>query len=816
MAGESEFGDMNVQSQTSPADPDRQLPARPTRRARRSAFYVGLVIVVLSLLSGLATGLILTGLTPIVPKTNVVLTALLINAVLIVAMIGVIAWQITGLWRARRRQAAGSRLHVKIVGLFSIIAVLPAVILAIFASITLDRGLDHWFSTRTKTIIKNSLGVAEAYLQEHGHVLRTDAEAMTRDLDAAQNLAELKELKLSQQAGLRDIAMAYLIDENAEIVATAVQSSNFKYVPPPKSAMTEARLGHIVGIAPGRRNRVAAIKKLRTFPRLYLYVARPVSPVVTRHLRRTQAAVTQYSKLEEGRTGVQIAFGIMYLMIAITMLLAAVWIGLWFAGGLVAPIRHLISAAHRVSEGDLSSEVPIQRGEGDLVQLSATFNRMTSQLRIQRDELVSTNEQLSERRRFMEAVLSGVSAGVLGLDPQGEITITNPSSEALLERDRAELIARPVPRAIPEFGELFAAIESENFKDRVQGQVTLSAKSGERNLAVQITRERGGAVDYGFVVTFDDITELVSAQRISAWADVARRIAHEIKNPLTPIQLSAERLRRKYADSITGDREVFDRCTETIIRRVGDIGRMVDEFSSFARMPEPMMEPHDLCETVREVAFLFQSSHPEMTYNVRLPESPVVAQCDGRLVNQALTNLVKNATEAIAPLLESDDKPDGYAGRIDIVLSVRDDEATIKVIDNGCGLPKKNRRRLVEPYMTTRAKGTGIGLAVVQKVAEQHGGRLRLEDAPEAFDGRRGACIRMRLPLKSSQPADRADGGQAAAGKGGKTDTGETIERVEETGKAGRTNKSGRKSKSKKPAAKVAASRRRGRSAAKA
>ncbi|MEE9588645.1 MAG: PAS domain-containing sensor histidine kinase [Hyphomicrobiaceae bacterium] len=725
---------------------------KPT--VNRRAFYIGLCIVIASLLSGLATGLILTGLSPIVPSNSVVLTTLFINLILIVAMVGVIAWQLTGLWRARQQQAAGSRLHARIVGLFSVIAVVPAIVLAIFASISLDRGLDHWFSKRTKTIIENSLGVTQAYVQEHGQILRTDSLAMARDLDAASSLQEVKQLRLSQQAGLRGIPLAYLLDGTGKPVATAAQSAGLEFLAPPKGAMKEAASGHAVSIEPGSSNRVAAIKKLESFPGLYLYVARLVEPKVIRHLRRTQEGVAEYAELERRRAGIQIAFGLMYVMIALTMLLAAVWIGLWFSSGLVAPIRRLIGAAQQVSEGELTVQVPLRRGEGDLGQLSTAFNRMTSQLRLQRDELVTTNSQLRERRRFIEAVLSGVSAGVVGLDKHGKVTLANPSAEELLGHSRTELVDHSLAETVPELAELVASAEAQVRRDRYQDQVHITVDGAEHILAVQVTREQAGDEDDGFVITFDDITELVTAQRTSAWADVARRIAHEIKNPLTPIQLSAERLRRKYGDAITSDREVFDRCTETIIRQVGDIGRMVDEFSSFARMPDPVMEVHDITEIAREVVFLIQVAHPDIHFEVNAPDQRLMVNCDRRLISQGLTNLVKNATEAIAAVLESDETPPDYKGHVEMRLSVHDGWVDIRVIDNGCGLPKKNRRRLVEPYMTTRAKGTGIGLAVVQKLTEQHGGRLYLEDAPTTVNGKRGACIRVTIPLLSDELAE--------------------------------------------------------------
>ncbi len=721
------------------------------RAVNRRAFQVGLCIVVASLISGLATGLILTGLSPVVPSNLVVFTTLSVNLVLIVAMIWVIAWQVTGLWRARRRQAAGSRLHARIVGLFSVIAVTPAIVLAIFASISLDRGLDHWFSKRTQTIVQDSLGVAEAYVQEHGQILRTEGLAMARDLDASANLNEVEQLRLSQQAGLRNIPLAYLINGKGQVVSQAAQSAGLRFLAPPIGALNEATAGQAVGIAPGNSDRVAAIIKLRAFPDLYLYIARQVEPKVIRQLRRTKAGVAEYTELEKRRAGIQIAFGLMYLMIALTMLLAAVWIGLWFTDGLVAPIGRLIGAAQQVSQGHLSVQVPLRRGEGDLAQLAQAFNRMTSQLRIQRDEVVAANSQLNERRRFIEAVLSGVSAGVLGLDNKGHITLANPSAEELLGRRRSELVSKPVSDAVPELAALMSKANEQSRRERIQDQVHITVAGAEHILAVQVTREQAGDENYGFVITFDDITELVAAQRTSAWADVARRIAHEIKNPLTPIQLSAERLRRKYGDAIPGDREVFNRCVETIVRQVGDIGRRVDEFSSFARMPDPVIALHDVADIAREVVFLFQGANNDIDFELDGADGSLMVNCDRRLISQGLTNLVKNATEAIGAVVDRGNASKISKGHIKVELSTSKDMVTIKVIDNGCGLPMKNRRRLVEPYMTTRAKGTGIGLAIVQKVTEQHGGRLYLEDAPTSIDGQRGACIRLTFPLQVAQ-----------------------------------------------------------------
>ncbi len=713
-------------------------------------FLFGLVLVALSLISGLATYLILTGLTPIRPTHSVVVTVLLINGVMALGMISLIAWQVTGLWIARRRQAAGARLHVRIVSLFSIIAVLPAILLAIFASLSLDRGLDHWFSKRTKSIIKNSVDVATAYLNEHGQVIRTDVISMGDDLDAAVNLISTDSQKfgrfLTAQATIRSIPVAYLIDGKSVLLASAGLLYDDPYVKPPEGAIEKAIEGKVVIIAPGKTNKVAAIKKLDNFDDTYLYIVRPVNEKVLTHLRATRARVKEYRALAKRRTGVQIAFGLMYVAIALTLLLAAIWTGLWFANRLVSPIRRLIGAAQQVSEGNLNVQVTSSASEGDLRQLGSTFNNMTQELRVQRDQLVDTNAILDERRRFIETVLSGVTAGVIGLDTKGVVTLANPSSEQLLGGGKKQLVGKAIKSAVPEFAKLFERATKQGGKP-VHDQIHLVRNAQERNFAVRVTSERSDEKEYGYVITFDDITELVTAQRSTAWADVARRIAHEIKNPLTPIQLSAERIRRKYGDSITGDREVFDRCTDTIIRQVEDIGRMVDEFSDFARMPKPVMEKSDLREIAREAVFLFQVSHPEISFELDLPSKPLTMNCDRRLMSQAITNLVKNASEAI-------ESGTGVRGEIITRIRTRVGRVIIEVIDNGKGLPKENRNRLVEPYMTTREKGTGLGLAIVQKITEQHGGRLQLRDAPKRNGHGGGACVRIDFPqTEDASPA---------------------------------------------------------------
>jgi two-component system nitrogen regulation sensor histidine kinase NtrY len=644
-----------------------------------------------------------------------------------------------------------------------VIAVVPAILLAVFASVSLDRGLDHWFSVRTKSIIQNSIDVATAYLQEHGQIIRTDTLGMAKDIDEAVDLVRSQPQGfgtfLSAQAAIRALPMAYLIDGDGRVLATAASMPEFPYRPPPKEAMDLAKKGQVIVIAPGQTSLVGAIKSLDNFNDTYLYVIRPVNARVLQQLRETRANVAEYQLLEQRRAGVQVAFGLMYVAIALTLLLSAIWIGMWFANRLVAPIRQLMGAAQEISEGDLGVQVHVNPADGDLAVLGSTFNTMTSELKNQRDELVDANSKLDERRRFMEAVLSGVTAGVIGVDADSTIRLINRSAETLLGAKEASLTGNKLSEAVPEFGPLLKRAQKQG-KRLVTDQITLRRQGSERNFAVRVTSEGAGQEGQGHVITFDDMTELVSAQRSTAWADVARRIAHEIKNPLTPIQLSAERIRRKYGNSIIKDREVFDQCTDTIIRQVSDIGRMVDEFSAFARMPKPVMEQNDVRDIVREAVFLFKVSRPEINFELDLPEKPVMTLSDRRLLTQAVTNLVKNASEAIDTAVEADPSRAG-TGHVVAKVRARGDRAQIAVIDNGCGLPKEDRHRLVEPYMTTRAKGTGLGLAIVQRITEQHAGTLHLADAPKRNGKSEGASVRLDLPMTSGEGEAHVENGSA-------------------------------------------------------
>jgi len=703
---------------------------------------VGPIVVGLALLSALVTFVVLADLTPISPTHYVVVTLLLANAAAMLLLLAIIVREVWQVVQARRSGRAASKLHVRIVGLFSIIAAAPAILVAIVASVTLDRGLDRLFSTRTRAAIENSLIVAEAYLHDHAQIVRSDIMLMAFDVGRAKALFEHEPDKLKQyltfQAAARGLAAVIIVDGDLKVVARAEGPVSRTFALPPREALVQIGIDNPQIVLLPDTDYVAAMIKLENYENEYLYVTRLLDPRVVPQLQATRASVIEYAALEERRVGVQIAFGLMYTVIALIVLLSAVWIGLNFANRLVAPIRRLIGAANAVSTGNLYVRVPVRPSEGDLSSLGETFNRMTQELRTQRDDIVRARDVIDSRRRFTEAVLAGASAGVIGVDVKGCVNILNRSAEKLIGRSEAEALAKPLTEVFPELADIMAAAQAGA---RYQDQVTISRNGRERNLSVRVTSEQSGESDHGYVVTLDDITELVAAQRTSAWADVARRIAHEIKNPLTPIQLSAERLRRKYGKIINDESGVFEQCTDTIVRQVDDIRRMVDEFSRFARMPKPVIASDDVADTVRQTVFLMRVGNADIDIDLDIAEDPMPARFDRRLVSQALTNIIKNATEAISAVPAAD----LGKGRIHVYAGRADDDIVIDVVDNGIGLPTENRGRLLEPYVTTREKGTGLGLAIVGRIIEDHGGSIELRDAAEKIPGQRGAWVRVRF-----------------------------------------------------------------------
>jgi two-component system, NtrC family, nitrogen regulation sensor histidine kinase NtrY len=725
---------------------------------------IGLVAVGLALLSAMVTFLVLANLTPVVPTDAVVKLLLLSNAVTILFLVAVIAWEFWRVFQARRRGRAGSRLHIRIVALFSVIAAVPAILMAVVASITVDRGLDRLFSRQTQSLIENAAVMADAYMDEYLWSLKADTIATANELARAKPLYEqdhdqFKQL-ITAQADRRGLPVVRMLDKNLNVIDQADVPLNQAIVnnlaEPPREGL--ALIGDVKPEAAVFDNYVAAVIKLRAFSDTYLYVARSLDPRVAAQVERLRLGVAQFAELNERRPGMQLAFAAMYTVIALSVLLSAVWLGLTFANYLAAPIRRLIGAAQLVSTGNLQIQVPTRRSEGDLAQLGETFNKMTHDLRTQRDDIVRARDLIDSRRRFTEAVLAGASAGVIGVDGQGRISILNRSAEQLIGHTEAQVLGHPLGEVMPELVDLFTTARFGSQR-LTQGQVTINRAGRDRNLNVRVTRELSGEADQSHhVITLDDITELVTAQRTSAWADVARRIAHEIKNPLTPIQLSAERLRRRYGPLIKDESGVFQQCTDTIVRQVDDIKRMVDEFSQFARMPKPVIGAEDVADVVRQAVFLQRVANTEIDIDVEFAEDPMPARFDRRLISQAVTNIIKNATEAIAAV------PAGQIekGRILVAASRDGGDIFVDVIDNGIGLPKENRSRLLEPYVTTREKGTGLGLAIVGRILEEHGGKIELRDAAERIPGQRGAW--MRLQFAAAPIATEPERKIAAAG----------------------------------------------------
>jgi two-component system nitrogen regulation sensor histidine kinase NtrY len=571
---------------------------------------------------------------------------------------------------------------------------------------------------------------------------------------------------LTASATSRNLPGAMLIDKDRNVLASAQTGIQQDFTTPPADFLSNVdETDPQIAVFP-EANYVAAVIRLRAFNDTFLYVARLLDPRVVAQLKQTETSVAEYAQIESRRLGIQVAFALMFAVIALTILMASVLIGLNFANWLVAPIRRLMSAASDVSTGNLNVQVPVHKSEGDLAQLGETFNKMTQELRTQRDELVNASEVIDSRRRFIEAVLSSASAGIIGVDASGSIGILNRSAEKLIGHSEAETLDHPLSDVLPELDDMMKGAR-EGTQRLVQGQVTILRDGVERNLSVRVSAEKTSQQRDSYIITLDDITDLVTAQRTSAWGDVARRIAHEIKNPLTPIQLSAERIRRKFGKTIVEekDKTVFDQCTDTIVRQVDDIRRMVDEFSRFARMPKPVIEGEDVADTVRQAVFLMRVAHPELDIVADIKQDPLHAQFDRRLISQALTNIIKNATEAIEQVPPDELDKDSGKGRIDVVAQRENDDIVIDVIDNGIGLPKVARSRLLEPYVTTREKGTGLGLAIVGRVLEDHGGRIELKDASDFRPGQRGAWMRLRFAVTGrsaskievkDQPADAA------------------------------------------------------------
>ena len=727
------------------ASAENRTLLRGEEMPRRVPGWLGGIVVLLALGSALVTFLVLSGATSISPVHEVVVGVFVLNALLILVLLIIVALETSVLIKARRRGAAAAGLHVRIVGLFGFVAALPAILIAVIATITIERGLEPWFSDRMRDAIFKSVEVADAYAAAQCRSLGREIRLLGDDLARAKPAFDVDRKWFETFLTARATALGLPVAAIMQPPDTTVVRANINVLnDPPKpdqAAFDDANSApEPICVIPPKGRIFGALMKLPSYDNSYLHIAREVDPLAVEFPAVARGAAVEYLAIDARRQGVQVAFASMYALIAVILLLSAVWLGLSFANNLVAPIRRMIHATDQVSSGNFYVQVPVRRSEGDLAHLGETFNKMTAELRRQRDGLVSASEIIDRRRRFTETVLSGVSSGVLSIDADGHITTANRTAESLLGTG-ARLLGQPVAQAAPEIAS-FVSDALQGRQRSISGQLAISRGGRDRMVNLRAAREGEGS-GAGLVITLDDITDLVSAQRTAAWADVARRIAHEIKNPLTPIQLSAERIKRRFGKMVTEGKDVFDQCTETIVRQVEDIRRMVDEFSSFARMPKPSLAREDIVETVRQIVFMMRVGNPELEIVDELPAEAVQAQFDRRLISQALTNVIKNATEAI----EAVPAEERGQGRIEVALKREEDgRVVIEIIDNGKGLPVEQRQKLLEPYMTTRESGTGLGLAIVGKILEDHGGGIDLLDRPDAAEGKRGARIRLWFP----------------------------------------------------------------------
>ncbi|MEM6538100.1 MAG: PAS domain-containing sensor histidine kinase [Pseudomonadota bacterium] len=674
-------------------------------------------------------------------------------------LIGVRLWNVAG---QRRNQKAGSSVHLQLVGLFSLVSAAPALFAFLFAFTIMRSSLNDVFGDRIESSIDAARGLANAYVQEK--YLEDERHLTQIEFDIANDqrigvspatTPILFRQRLFDQAFGRGLAAVIVVDAERQIVARATLMEA-DYALPPAAIFERIDAATDTGAAPGQRFAYGAndaddldflrgVKKSEVLDGGYIVTYRSMPEDISSGLIGVRSIGQEWSGVRDQRDRLERVFLAGYIVMALIVLFGAIWAAMRAATRIVEPIGRLVRMAQRVSSGDLGARVDVFRKDGELGALARSMNHMTAQLQTQRDDLIETTRQFDRRRRFTEAVLSNVSAGVLGIAPNEKITIANRSANDLLGLDSARSVGADVRDVAPEFLDLISAAKCAPNQEAAS-QIEIDRNGRLRTLNVRVLSDQtddGG----GVVATFDDVTELMDAHRSAAWGDVARRIAHEIKNPLTPIQLSAERLQRKYKSEVTTQPDIFEKCTDTIIRHVNDIRIMVDEFSSFARMPEAILVDEDITEIVRATVFTQRVASPYVEFDLieRAGEDadPVV-NCDGRLLGQALGNVVKNACESIDARLVSISEP---SGKVRVKISVDKESVRIDVIDNGIGLPKAQRTRLTEPYMTTREKGTGLGLAIVKKVMEEHGGSLRFSDCSEL--GPTGALVTLLFPYEA-------------------------------------------------------------------
>ena len=705
-------------------------------------------------------GPILTGLTVSILQgefgsklSNILRLILLADGIYLLVVISIVGYAVMRMFAARRAKSAGSRLHMRLSRVFAIVALIPTVLVAVFAVVTLSIGVEGWFSKNVQNVVKSSLSAAEAYKNEQRDDLKIDLSFMSvrlneykksnsfvSDSDLRVQLISIQKLI---QRGLKE---AYIIDRNANLRSRGELSYLFGYEEPSDEIMKSAELGDLVIIEDRPNNEFRSLIRLESFEDKYLYISRTVDGKILNLLDKTMESAITYNTMESQREKILWSYGLLYLGFATFVILSSILLGMLFAERLSRPVGRLAGAAQRLGAGDFDVKVIEEKGDDEIAMLSRVFNHMTKQVKRQRDDLIAANDYTERRRRLFDSVLSGVTAGVIGLSSDGNIGFINLAAQKLLNLNSDNHEGKSIQIAVPEFIDLFRLIQKNENKTQQQ-EIKLTRAGAIEILLVRISaRISENELVEGYVITFDDVTNLVSAQRLAAWGDVARRIAHEIKNPLTPIQLSAERLKRKYSPIIGTEDSNLSQYCDVIIRQTNDLRRIVDEFSKFARMPEPIKRPTNVTKLLKDVILLFQVSSPKISIVFNNLYDDFNVSIDETMINQAFTNLIKNAGEAIESKLNS--QPDlKFDPEIRITIDQIMNDLEITIEDNGIGLPNQGRSRLFEPYVTNRENGTGLGLSIVKKIIEEHNGTLELLDAsPFSKTDSFGAKMRIVFP----------------------------------------------------------------------
>ena len=705
-------------------------------------------------------GPILTGLTVSILQgefgsklSNILRLILLADGIYLLVVISIVGYAVMRMFAARRAKSAGSRLHMRLSRVFAIVALIPTVLVAVFAVVTLSIGVEGWFSKNVQNVVKSSLSAAEAYKNEQRDDLKIDLSFMSvrlneykksnsfvSDSDLRVQLISIQKLI---QRGLKE---AYIIDRNANLRSRGELSYLFGYEEPSDEIMKSAELGDLIIIEDWPNNEFRSLIRLESFEDKYLYISRTVDGKILNLLDKTMESAITYNTMESQREKILWSYGLLYLGFATFVILSSILLGMLFAERLSRPVGRLAGAAQRLGAGDFDVKVIEEKGDDEIAMLSRVFNHMTKQVKRQRDDLIAANDYTERRRRLFDSVLSGVTAGVIGLSSDGNIGFINLAAQKLLNLNSDNHEGKSIQIAVPEFIDLFRLIQKNDNKTQQQ-EIKLTRAGAIEILLVRISaRISENELVEGYVITFDDVTNLVSAQRLAAWGDVARRIAHEIKNPLTPIQLSAERLKRKYSPIVGTEDSNLSQYCDVIIRQTNDLRRIVDEFSKFARMPEPIKRPTNVTKLLKDVILLFQVSSPKISIVFNNLYDDFNVSIDETMINQAFTNLIKNAGEAIESKLNS--QPDlKFDPEIRITIEQILNDLEITIEDNGIGLPNQGRSRLFEPYVTNRENGTGLGLSIVKKIIEEHNGTLELLDAsPFSKTDSFGAKMRIVFP----------------------------------------------------------------------